>query len=461
MLLVLVGGACGGGTADTSTTTGSTASSGTTVVASTTTTAPEGFTVTSEDGDLTIEVPFEAMATDPGITIGVLAPEEYPPELAGAAQNPGTVIYSMQPDGLVFDAPVRVTRRIPVANFPGLPEGAIPIVTLVTTTADGSGFEYLGDLEVLLDGDDLFVSGETTHFTPLVAVSEQTHLTLEVGSSHLGFATEALTRLPVRARFSATDALLLSPPQVTGAGSTDDDAAIGFEEGSGTLTVDCLALGQYRPRMGFLFTFRLTDAAEGEATLSSSRILVPGVDQVQVLAQRVTPLSCVDPSTSLAGVGIDLRAQTDHRNGVSDGLIGLGPMPRLDGTWAGLILDLNGNGMVDLSDRMYPVYEVVEMQQRWGYLAPLYEYGRYFIYVVDGNQYDWTPGDDYGPAPVLDHLPVLQSLFRGPGRFEASIALVGVDGAPFVYEVGPEEDTQTEPDAELLLFVVPLIVSSE
>jgi hypothetical protein len=468
MLLVLVGAACGGGTAETSTT-GSTASSDTTVLATTTTTGPEGFTVTSEDGDLTIEVPFEAMAADPGITIGVLAPEEYPPELAGAAQNPGTVIYSMEPDGLVFDAPVRVTRRIPVANFPGLPEDAIPIVTLVTTTADGSGFEYLGDLEVLLDGDDLFVSGETTHFTPLVSVSEQTSVSLGFGDSHLGSTTEALTALPVRARFSAADALLLSPPQVTGAGSTDDKAAVGFEEGPGTLEVDCLALGKYTPRMGFSFIFRITDAADDEVTLFSSRTLVSGVDEVEVLVQRVTPLSCVEPSTSLAGTTVELKTWVDHpgeqiiiqNEDFRGGFTGLkddfGPNPRLAGTWSGLILDLNSNRMVDGSDRMYPLYELVEMQGRYGTVNPLFEMASHFIYVVDVNQYDWDPGEDYGPAPVLEHLSLLQSQFRGPGRFEASIALVGVDGAPFVLEVGPGEDTQTEPEAELLLFVVPLI----
>jgi hypothetical protein len=422
-----------------------------------TTVPPAGFTVTSEDGDLTIEVPFEAMAADPGITIRVLAPEEYPPELAGAAQNPGTVIYSMEPDGLVFDAPVRVTRRIPVANFPGLPEDAIPIVTLVTTTADGSGFEYLGDLEVLLDGDDLFVSGETTHFTPLVSVSEQTYLAVEL-PNHFGYTTETNEGLILSALFFDSGGLPVAPPpRVTGVGFPRNGVEIGFVGGEGLVTIDCPVVGEYSPSIGFDMTFRPTEAAEGEATLNSSRILVPGVDQVEVLAQRVIPLSCVDPMTSLAGVGIDLRVETDHRNGVTDGLIGFGPTPRLDGSWAGLILDLNGNGTVDLSDRMFPVYEVVEMQQRWGYLAPLYEYGRYFIYVVDGNQYDWTPGEDYGPAPVLEHLPLLQSLFRGPGRFEATIALVGVDGAPFVYEVGPEEDTQTEPEAELLLWVVPLM----
>lgn len=468
-LLVLVAAACGGGTAETSTT-GSTGAPTTSLADTTTTTVPEGFTVTSEDGDVTIEVPFEAMAVDPGIVIRVLAPEEYPPELAGAAANPGAVIYSMEPDGLVFDAPVEVTRRIPVANFPGLPEGSIPIVTLVTTTADGSGFEYLGDLEVLVNGEDVFVSGETTHFSPLVSAAEQTYLTPRLGSSHLGYTTEAGVGIDVTALFFNTGGSpLASPPEVTGAGFTRQDTVIGFAEGAGSVTVDCLVAGEYNPRIGFFATFRLTDPADDEATLQSSRNLVTGVGQVRLLAKRVTPVLCVDPITSLAGVSIDLRAQTDHpggeviipdedfAGGLSGASVDFGEVPRLEGTWGGLIRDSNGNGMVDGADLMFPVYEIAEMQMRYGVVDPLFDFGGYFIYVVDGNQYDWTPGDDYGPAPVLEHLPVLQSLFRGPGRFEASIALVGVDGNPFVYEVGPGEDTQTEPEAELILFVAPLI----
>src|SRR3972149_4644973 len=102
LVLVACGDDTGGSTSAVSTTVA------TTTTAPTTTTTPPGFEVTSEDGDLTVEVPFEAMASDPGITIRLLAGDEYPPELASAAENPKSRIYNLEPDGTVFAAPVTV-----------------------------------------------------------------------------------------------------------------------------------------------------------------------------------------------------------------------------------------------------------------------------------------------------------------------------------------------------------------
>lgn len=462
--LILVGTACGGGTAETSTTApGSTGV--TTTLGSTSTTGADGFMVTSEDGDVTIEVPFEAMAEDPGIVIRVLDPLEYPVELAGAAANPGAVIYSMEPDGLVFDAPVQVTRRVPVANFPDLPEGAIPIVTLVTSTADGSGFEYLGDLEVLLDGDDLFVSGETTHFSPLVSVSEATSVRVVLPDTHFGFKTELGILIRLTPEFyGANGAMVASPSQVTGAGFTRSDDALSFVEADHAIDIDCSALGEFGARFGFDLVFRIGDDSADQAKLNSSPNLVSGFDEVEVLVKQAAPIFCLDPATSLSGLKFPLMLWVDHPGGAvyianedygggyTGGLVDFGDLSRLAGAWAGVIQDSNRNGMVDYSDRMYPVYPVVQMQEHFQYVAPFYSMNPYFIYVVDGNQFDWTPGEGYDAAPVSEHLPLLEALYTGEGRFEAAIAVVAVGGNPFVWDVGPGEDVQTEPDAVLKLF---------
>jgi len=89
----------------------------TTSSSTTTAPAPRAFTVTSDDGDVVLEVPAGAIAEDPGIVILRLQPEEYPEVLAGARELPGTVVYGLEPAGLEFAEPVRISRRIPVANF--------------------------------------------------------------------------------------------------------------------------------------------------------------------------------------------------------------------------------------------------------------------------------------------------------------------------------------------------------
>ena len=454
LALLLVVAACGGSTGAT-TSTGSTAATTTTAAATTTTTAP-GFTVTSEDGDLTVEVPFEAMAEDPGITIRILAPEEYPPELAAAAENPGAVLYSLEPDGLTFDAPVRVTRRLSLENFPGLPAGAIPIVTLLTTQADGSGFELLGDLEVLHDGEDVLVSGDLTHFSPVITVGEQLFMKSIFDKYHNGFETEVGLDIGLSAAFYRTDGSAFgAPAMVVGAGFTRHDDAVGFAEGAGSLSIACKMTGEYRPRVGFQIEFRIEGAGVDEATLRSSPQLIPDLGTVSILVKQIAPLFCFGAETSLQGVQVDLQAAADHPGGIewipneaflggfSGAYVWFGNVPRLQGSWAGLIQDLNSNGQVDGDDMMLPVYPVVEMQQMYGYIAPLYGMDDYFVYVIDGKQFDWSPGEDYGAATVEATLPVLESLYLGMGRFDAAIALVTVDGLPFVFKVGPSEEAQT------------------
>ncbi len=122
--------------------------------------------ITSEDGNLTLEVgAADAERVSPSIRI--LDPSEWPAELGDAEQLPGVTIYEMEPDGAVFDEPVTVTRRLDVASF-GESIGAfdVPIVVPFTQEDDGR-FVPLADLEVTRIGSTLFASGTTTHFSPL------------------------------------------------------------------------------------------------------------------------------------------------------------------------------------------------------------------------------------------------------------------------------------------------------
>jgi hypothetical protein len=464
LALLLVAAACGGGTGNT-TSSSSSGSTGvtTTTAAVTTSTTPPGFTVTSDDGDLEIEVSFEAMAEDPGITIRVLPPEEYPPQLAGAAETPGTVIYSMEPDGLVFDAPVRVTRRLSASNFEGMADFDVPVVTLITATADGSGFELLGDLRVQRDGDEVFASGDTTHFSPLITVNEQITLRVRFGEFHRSFATEVGLRIDVLAEFTNAQSISEPPAAIAGVGYTRHADRVAFEEGE-FLGIDCLIPGEFRPRVGHDVEFNVSDPAEGEPTLHSSPQLVPGLDRVQIKLKNVAPLICYDPATSLHGLGVDFEIATDHPGGVAwvpggDFLGGnsasyawFGGNVRLDGTWAGLIQDGNRNGEVDATDTMFPVYRVEDIGGMQGFIAPLFTFADYFVYVIDGNQFDWNPGEGYGAGTVEEMVPFLESLYRGDGRFDSAIGLISRGGDPFVYTVDSSEEVQSAEGAELEIF---------
>jgi hypothetical protein len=126
--------------------------------------AAEFITVESEDGDLVLEVPAGAPEAE-AVTVSVLDPADYPPELAGVEQTEGTVLYRLEPDGAEFAEPVLITRRLDAANF-DLGPGELPFVLGVTYSADGT-YELLEVPEISRDGDDVYVTSEATHFSDL------------------------------------------------------------------------------------------------------------------------------------------------------------------------------------------------------------------------------------------------------------------------------------------------------
>lgn len=131
--------------------------------------APSSVTVTSPDGNLIIRVDG---ADDERISpsVGILDPADWPPEVAGGANLPGVTLYDLQPSGATFEKPVLITRRLDAANIPDLGPFDLPVVTLLTYS-DGE-YELLDDLAVVRFGDDVYVSGTTTHFSGLLASSE-------------------------------------------------------------------------------------------------------------------------------------------------------------------------------------------------------------------------------------------------------------------------------------------------
>ena len=291
--LLLVVGACGSGTV--SSTTVTTAAT-TTVVETTTTTVP-GFEVTSEDGNLTVEVPFEAMAEDPGITIRLLAPDEYPPELAGAADDPEARIYNLEPEGLQFDAPVTVTRRIDASRFEGMTDTMVPLVAMITHNPDGS-YEAYDDQTVIRRGDDVFVSGTTTHFSPAIAVNLGQYVDMTLDDFHLGYATEKDTSLQIGYRFYGSDLSALVAPTVVEPVGYTRSSALQFGAADSMLDVRCLDIDEIMPRLGVRLTLDAA-ASEGQLGLRVLPSLMPGLAQLAMMAKIVSDFHCLDPITSI------------------------------------------------------------------------------------------------------------------------------------------------------------------
>jgi hypothetical protein len=122
---------------------------------------PDMVTVTSPDGQLTIEVDgADAQRFNPSISI--LDPSQWPEAIAGGANLPGVTVYQIEPAGAEFDSSVTVIREIEAAAVPGAGPSDVPLVVLFTQDESGH-FRPLGDPIVTSFGDALQASGTTVH----------------------------------------------------------------------------------------------------------------------------------------------------------------------------------------------------------------------------------------------------------------------------------------------------------
>lgn len=468
--VVLTAAACGAQSESSPSTAPSTTVPASTTAAVTTTTAEPGFEVVSEDGDLTVWVPVSAAATDPGITVRLLTPDEFPPELAAAADDPEVRIYNLEPDGLVFDAPVTVTRRLDAVRFEDLAPNEVPVMVILTRNPDGA-YELYSDLAVRRDGADVFVSGTTTHFSPAIVIRESPTLSVTLSREQIENVASARSFEHVATLLNETPGVIpvtaalrdREGASLAGSGMIGTiDGVVTTSSGSGldihcddVKTIEVLPI-TYTTEFG-------SSPAAGQAgftTVTSLNLFPPTTRMVLTLDAR---LRCHDPATSILKVNVTgFEVATDHpggkewiiggdfRGGLSGAYVRMGDIPRLEGVWGGLICDNDRNGSIDPTDTMFPAYPAEEVGGVYSYVAPLFDYGRYFIYLVDGPQYSGVPaGSEW---TVSAGLSAFGEKYTGTGRFEASIGFLGVGGAPFVYDVGPSEEAQPAPGAKIEMF---------
>jgi len=468
LAFVLAACSTAGDAGDTTTTTDTpTTTAGATT---TTTTEPPGFTVTSDDGMVTVEVPSTSMAEDPGITIERMAPEDYPEDLAGLADTPGSAVYELGPDGPSFDGPVTVTRRIPADEFADLADFTVPLVTLITTTPDHEGWEYLGDLSVTRDGDEIVVSGTTTHFSMLASAGEQVSLEVRFLQVSDDFATEVGVDFDFDTTFLTDDGEAVDPPPSTAVVPSGDEAVT--VSGGAMATLACSTIGDRSTRIAWNTSVRRSGDAN-ELQLLITPHIVPGDDPTDLDVGFRTDVRCLDPELAITGRNAEVTVQADHPGGkeivpggdfrggnsaVVATVSGLGDAPFGDSILIGLIEDCDFDGVISDGDFIYPP---VLAGSSGSAVIPIFEFGDYFVYTIDGSAFGDLSSvtEQTTSIPILSALPVLNGLFTGSGRFASSIGVAGGSDGPIPFTVGSSEDPTTR-DAELIIFVTATLVES-
>lgn len=451
--LILVA-ACGGGTASDTTTTATQASTTTTTAPTTTTTDP-GFSVSSDDGRVTIQVTPDALADDPGIAITALPAEEHPEALADLDIEPW--VYSLEPGELQFDAPVRLTMAIPLQELSAEGfETDLPLVTLVTTTADG-GWEFLDDLTITFDATNLIVSGLTDHFSRLAAVQEQIYVRTRFIEITQG-RTESLGFT-----FLWSNGVPLTPPALSFSAFRSTDGQGVTETGlsfiDGVVTVTCPP--KITTTIGDLdLTFLLesvSDSSGETGIVSAPKITTLQDEQTMVTFSAGLQLLCTPTITEDGTITIDLQVDHpdgeqivpagDFKNGLSALYLYLGP--GLLPMYVGLIRDVDADGQVGPNDILYPPEATDITDGISTATLPLFGYGDYFLYFIADK-----PSALETEVRVKDGATILLG-----GLMAEETAVPYLNGVPFLARVFSEESRQTE-NTELVILLTPRLVEN-
>ncbi|MDX1449200.1 MAG: hypothetical protein R3246_09075, partial [Acidimicrobiia bacterium] len=421
---------------------------------------PSDFSVTSDDGNVVLEVPGGAVDPDTQLAVTVLAPEEYPEELAGARQNPGTVIYRVEPTDAVFLEPVRFTRRLPASNFEGLPADAIPFIVLVGHDADG--YEQLDSGEILRDGDDIFVSGWMSRPQTVISVFEQAFLQ----PAGLGTSTTigSTSEFGIQASTVSGEALDPGPDLVATASS---DAGLITTTAIGPLLrLQCDIAGTDRLQTSWS-TIVPTPPGDGLLGVRYASTLLPEV-KPGFLFSLFVDHECVEaPEVYTAGIefvvdhpgGVVNVQGEDFAGGASAVLIRLDISPSPGEVRVGLFLDADQDGGISRGDVMSSPQPVRITNGSDLYVVPIFDFGYYIPYFVFLDQFGELP-DDPGFAPVSDALRFLRDQHTGSGAFEEAVRIPYLGDLPMIGSVFAREQAFEE-ETELVVFVTASLIDPE
>lgn len=146
-------GSCGGGGGGGGSTTTTGNDSASTVI------GPTGGTLTTPSGNATLSVPAGTLSTNTTITISQSTEGDLPGGIIGS--------YEFKPDGLTFNAPVKISLKYDPTLIPeGINEGNLKL-------AYESGGDWIIISDSNVDTTNHIVSGQTTHFTKYSITSEK------------------------------------------------------------------------------------------------------------------------------------------------------------------------------------------------------------------------------------------------------------------------------------------------
>lgn len=288
--------------------------------------ASEGGTVTSDDGNLTIEIPPGALTEDTEIAVISIPVEEAPEQLRALASS--DTAYGLKPEGLEFEIPAVAQLRVDPDSADNGTK-TIPAYALFIQGKD-SPAELLHELETDATSEDgsVLVTGQLSHFSYLIQYEPELEVILEkrprqmlVGTrdvisvearnthvtygSMFGIPEALVTITGLNATFFTTGPLVID--RVVGDGCQGTRCDLGFASSLGDLstfltgavvTIRCGAVGLASYNIiGSGMTevlFPMQRAREHDRTIGPYRILLGQV--IECVAPTPTPTPTPTPS---------------------------------------------------------------------------------------------------------------------------------------------------------------------
>ncbi|MFC2069342.1 hypothetical protein ACFLTP_10120 [Chloroflexota bacterium] len=136
--------------------------------------ATQGGSIASSDGKIALEIPPGALAVDTTVSIRLSSEEELTDEIKDL--SPLGPVYSLEPDGLIFEEPVTVKLALDSSLY-SVGTDMVEVTAPLLYTTDGNGLpELMQDMVTVVSPEEAYIQGTTTHFS--LAMKNQGSVTL-------------------------------------------------------------------------------------------------------------------------------------------------------------------------------------------------------------------------------------------------------------------------------------------
>jgi hypothetical protein len=138
--------------------------------------AVQGGSIASNDGNIAIAIPPGALTEDTTVSISVLSEDEWTDDIKNL--DPVGPVYNLEADEATFQEPVTVKLAVDSSLYVIENDKIQVTVPMLYSINSTSQPESLQDMRMVVDPEEVYILGNTTHFSPLIERRGSVKITL-------------------------------------------------------------------------------------------------------------------------------------------------------------------------------------------------------------------------------------------------------------------------------------------